>query len=573
VVPCESYDMANSSEDSDVGLFMSMAKPSSELPAPSESRPTAIRSSHLAVSTPSMSNQLASSFEHSSLGKSPQYQKQLNNVLDKQELPYAGPSNLDDYMAFDLYEQDPTQDFDFDCSSSRDLEDLRFNFEDMIVLPIRPKTAATDALIYGASPPSLPFDQFDLVDEHTYFTKLTDAVNSTKAKQEYATRHGPLWDCAWEMLVPKGLHPTYLNEAEFVSLVLSQGNDTTKWMDETIPILNRRTLQKAAAARSKLSQAGISPLEMTQEYLEAFEWMDKIEQDEFVKNLQKLQLQVSFHKQGLSLRMEDIDNVTPLAKEKDDLIGHSKTRLRNGVCILEQDAGSESDQSFMVETVSLDEFQEQFADASSKSRTSLSSSDTIEKFGASITWIGASKKLQADRVPHTANVGDTVGQRKESKDSAICFNPPISHVLKPTESYPNLGILSHPISPHQISSPLAQADSPSSTHAIISPQHSKQPSRSSSISPLHIAFSVVPEHIPGSESNTPRQRCTFSIDDSSSGEFSSAVVDSPGDSSSPGKRSWISKSASIGSLSRKFGFRKRLSMVFGSIGRAAGKSD
>ncbi|PQE24218.1 hypothetical protein CJF31_00002429 [Rutstroemia sp. NJR-2017a BVV2] len=564
--------MANSSEDSDVGLFMSMVKPSSKLPAPSESRPTAIGSSYLAISTPSMSNQPASNNEHSSLAKSRLYQTQLNDVLDKQELPYAGPSNLDDYMAFDLYEQDPTQDFEFDCSSNRDLEDFRFNFEDMIVLPIRPKTAATDALVYGATPPPLSFDQFDLVDEHTYFTQLTDAVNSTKAKEEYAARHGPLWDCAWEMLVPKGLHPAYLNEAEFVSLVLSQGNDTTKWMDETIPILNRRTLQKAAAARSKLSQAGISPLEMTQEYLEAFEWMDKIEQDEFVKNLQKLQLQVSFHKQGLSLRMEDIDSAIPLAKEKDELIGYSKTRLRNGVCIHEQDLGSESDQSFMVETVSLDEFQEQFADVSTKARISCSSTDTIEKFGASITWIGASKTLQADRIPHAANIGDTVGQRKESKDSGICFDPLISHVLKPTESYPNLAILSHPISPHHISSPLARPDSPSSTHAIISPHHSKQPSESSSISPSHIAFSPVPEHIPGSESTTPRQRCTFSIDDSSSGEFSSAVVDSPDASSSPGKRSWISKSASIGSLSRKFGFRKRLSMVFGSVGRAGGKS-
>ncbi|KAM3084266.1 hypothetical protein ACMFMF_001623 [Clarireedia jacksonii] len=567
--------MANSSEDSDPGLFMSMVKPSPELRVPVESRPTTVHSSYTAVSTPSAIEQLASINKHPSVKKSPMYKKELDNVLAKPELPGAEPWNLDEYMSFDLYEQDPTQDFAFDCSSSRAVEDFRFNFEDMIILPIRPKAVATDAFKYGATPPSLLFDHFDLVDEHTYFTQLTDAVNSTKARQEYAARKGPLWDCAWEMLVPKGLHPAYLTEAEFTSLVLSQGNDTTKWMDETIPILNRRTLQKAAAARSKLSIAGISPLEMTQEYLEAFEWMDKIEQDEFVKNLQKLQLQVSFHKQGLSFRMEDIDNVAPLAKEKDELIGHSKTRLRNGVCIHEKDLGSETDQSFMVETMSLDEFQEQFADTSSKPYTSRSSSETIDRFGASITWIGASKKLHADPIPHTAygtNVGVIVGQRKESKDSAICFDPPVSHVLKQTESYPNLATLNCHVSPNKTPSPLARPDSPSSTQAIISPHHSKQSSESFSISPSHIAFPFLPEHIPSSESNTPRQRCTFSTDESSSGDLSSVVVESLDDSSSPGKRSWISKSASIGSLSRKFGFRKRLSMVFGSIGKAAGKS-
>ncbi|ESZ98538.1 hypothetical protein SBOR_1070 [Sclerotinia borealis F-4128] len=266
------------------------------------------------------------------------------------------PTNYNDCMAFDLYEQDP--DMDFECEDynlRRQSSDFRLSFEDMIVLPIRLKIPSTS--VQFDTPPSADIDEFDYADQHAYFSRLTTAVNSDSAIHEYGTRKGPLWNCAWEMLVPKGLHPAYLTEIEFVELVLSQGNDTAKWMDVHIPTLHRRALQKAASARQKLTNAGISPFELTQEYLESFEWMDKIEQDNFVKTMQKLQLQVAFQKEGLSMRIEDIDNTTFVDEEK--LIGKSHTKLVDGCCI-PRDHSSEVDESFMVDQMSLSEFEDQF---------------------------------------------------------------------------------------------------------------------------------------------------------------------------------------------------------------------
>ncbi|TGO64679.1 hypothetical protein BCON_0006g00820 [Botryotinia convoluta] len=279
-----------------------------------------------------------------------------SNVTKSVDAPTVGPPNHDDCMAFDLYEQDPDMVYgSSDYNLRRQSSDFRFNFEDMIVLPMRLKKPST--AIKFDTPSFTDIDEFDYADQHVYYSQLITTVNSNSAVHEYAVRKGPLWDCAWEILVPKGLHPTYLTEDEFVKLVLSQGNDTTKWMDTNIPILHRRALQKAGAARQKLSNAGISPFELTQEYLESFEWMDKIEQDNFIKTFQKLQLQVSFQKQGISMRIEDIDSIPSEDEEK--LIGKSHTKLVDGSCI-QQDCSSDVDDSFMVDKLSLEEFEKQF---------------------------------------------------------------------------------------------------------------------------------------------------------------------------------------------------------------------
>ncbi|KAF7884996.1 hypothetical protein EAF00_010814 [Botryotinia globosa] len=279
-----------------------------------------------------------------------------SNVTKSVDAPTVGPPNHDDCMAFDLYEQDPDMVYgSSDYNLRRQSSDFRLNFEDMIVLPMRLKTPSTAINLDAHS--FTDIDEFDYADQHVYYSQLITTVNSNSARHEYAVRKGPLWNCAWEILVPKGLHPTYLTEDEFVKLVLSQGNDTTKWMDTNIPILHRRALQKAGAARQKLSNAGISPFELTQEYLESFEWMDKIEQDNFVKTFQKLQLQVSFQKQGISMRIEDIDSIPYEDEEK--IIGKSHTKLVDGSCI-QQDFSSDVDDSFMVDKLSLDEFENQF---------------------------------------------------------------------------------------------------------------------------------------------------------------------------------------------------------------------
>ncbi|RAL61567.1 hypothetical protein DID88_009606 [Monilinia fructigena] len=251
------------------------------------------------------------------------------NIPQLMEGPTAGPSNYDECMAFDLYEQDP--DMDFDCEEynlRRQSSEFRLNFEDMIY-----------------------------------------------------TQRSAL-DSAWEMLIPKGLHPAYLTGDEFVKLVLSQGNDTAKWMDVNIPVLHRRALQKAAAARQKLSNAGISPFELTQEYLESFEWMDKIEQDNFIKTMQSLQLQVAFQKQGLSMRIEDIDNITPVDDEKN--IGKSDTKLVNGLCV-PGDGSYAADEAFMADQISLAEFEDQFWDDDFKQASALSSSVPTQQRTQSVT--------------------------------------------------------------------------------------------------------------------------------------------------------------------------------------------
>ncbi|KAM0162552.1 hypothetical protein ACHAQE_003692 [Botrytis cinerea] len=279
-----------------------------------------------------------------------------SSVTKSVDAPAVGPLNHDDCMAFDLYEQDPDMVYgSSDYNLRRQSSDFQLNFEDMIVLPMRLKKPST-AIEFETSP-FTDIDEFDYADQHVYYSQLITTVNSNSAVHEYAVRKGPLWDCAWEILVPKGLHPSYLTEDEFVKLVLSQGNDTTKWMDINIPILHRRALQKAGAARQKLSMAGISPFELTQEYLESFEWMDKIEQDNFIKTMQKLQLQVSFQKQGISMRIEDIDNFASEDEEK--LIGKSHTKLVDGSCI-QRDCSSDIDNSFMVDKLSLEEFENQF---------------------------------------------------------------------------------------------------------------------------------------------------------------------------------------------------------------------
>ncbi|KAB8303788.1 hypothetical protein EYC80_005166 [Monilinia laxa] len=296
------------------------------------------------------------------------------NVPQLMEAPTAGPSNYDDCMAFDLYEQDP--DMDFDCEEHnlrRESSEFRLNFEDMIVLPMRLKKPSP-FLEFGT--PVTAVDEFDFADQHVYYSRLITAVNSNSAINEYSTRKGPLWDSAWEMLIPKGLHPAYLTGDEFVKLVLSQGNDTAKWMDVNIPVLHRRALQKAAAARQKLSHAGISPFELTQEYLESFEWMDKIEQDNFIKTMQSLQLQVAFQKQGLSMRIEDIDNITPVDDEKS--IGKSHTKLVDGFCI-PRDGSHAADEAFMADQISLAEFEDQFWDDDFKQASTLSSSVPIQQ--------------------------------------------------------------------------------------------------------------------------------------------------------------------------------------------------
>ncbi|APA05986.1 predicted protein [Sclerotinia sclerotiorum 1980 UF-70] len=490
----------------------------------------------------------------------------------------ATPSNHDDCMAFDLYEQDPDTDFQCeDYNLRRQSSDFQFNSEDMIVLPIRLKKPFTSATF--DTPPSTEVDEFDYADQHVYYSQLITTVNSNSAVHEYSTRKGPLWDCAWEILVPKGLHPSYLTESEFVKLVLSQGNETTRWMDIHIPILHRRALQKAAAARQKLTNAGISPFELTQEYLEAFEWMDKIEQDNFVKTMQKLQLQVVFQKQGLSMRIEDVDDIAP--KDEEKLIGKSHTKLVDGSCIprdYSSDSDSDSDDSFMAEEITLEEFENQFwnndfkkAPASFGSmpiqETDQSPTEDDEAFiakclgalmGASSTDTDPSKQL----FEHSKNsqvLEDYIGAHQDTQSTQIP-----EKVRSRLDQFP----------PHEASSP--------STHTS-SYDLPKDPS-------THVVFSLQ-DPLPISPTRSAHPASSGHPSDSSSSHSSSS--DGSGGSGTPmtksgsngGQSQKSSKTegssisgmsgtgAKLGSISKKLGespksLKKKLSSVFGTIGRS-----
>ncbi|KAA8573594.1 hypothetical protein EYC84_005177 [Monilinia fructicola] len=235
----------------------------------------------------------------------------------------AVPQTMMVAWLFDLYEQDPDMDFDCEEYNLRRLSsEFRLNFEDMIVLPIRLKKPSP--FVEFDTPPATVVDEFDFADQH-----------------------------------PNG------------------------WMS-TFQYCTERALQKAAAARQKTHRRWyISPFELTQEYLESFEWMDKIEQDNFIKTMQSLQLQVAFQKQGLSMRIEDIDNTTPMDDEKN--IGKSHTKLVDGSCIPRDGSDDEAEESFMADQISLAEFEDQFWDDDYKQASAPSSSVPIQLEPQSLT--------------------------------------------------------------------------------------------------------------------------------------------------------------------------------------------
>ncbi|CAD6443338.1 8feac481-a386-4eab-8b4c-c86718993304-CDS [Sclerotinia trifoliorum] len=493
-----------------------------------------------------------------------------------QSLPPAvgqsgSPSNLDDCMAFDLYEQDPDTDFQCeDYNLRRQSSDFRFNFEDMIVLPIRLKKPFTSVTF--DTPPSTEVDEFDYADQHVYYSQLITTVNSNSAVHEYGTRKGPLWDCAWEILVPKGLHPSYLTEGEFVKLVLSQGNDTTTWMDIHIPILHRRALQKAAAARQKLTNAGISPFELTQEYLEAFEWMDKIEQDNFVKTMQKLQLQVAFQKQGLSMRIEDIDDFAP--KDEEKLIGKSHTKLVDGSCI-PRDYSSDSDESYMAEEITLEEFENQFRDNDFKKAPASLGSTPIQNTDQPPTDDNEAFIAKCLGALMGASSTDTDPSKQifeHSKNSQVLEDSIDVHQV--TQIHGNVRLRLAQCPQHEASSPcthISSHDPPKDPNTRVvfslqdppplSPTRSARPASASHPSDSSSSYGSSLDGSGGSGAYMTKSRSNGGQSQKSSKTEGSGMSGMSG------------TSAKLGSISKKLGespksLKKKLSSVFGTIGRS-----
>ncbi|KAF7868328.1 hypothetical protein EAF04_004860 [Stromatinia cepivora] len=483
----------------------------------------------------------------------------------------APPSNHDDCMAFDLYEQDPDTDFQCeDYNLRRQSSDFRFNFEDMIVLPIRLKKPFTSVTF--DTPPSTEVDEFDYADQHVYYSQLITTVNSNSAVHEYGTRKGPLWDCAWEILVPKGLHPSYLTEGEFVKLVLSQGNDTTKWMDVHIPILHRRALQKAAAARQKLTNAGISPFELTQEYLEAFEWMDKIEQDNFVKTMQKLQLQVAFQKQGLSMRIEDIDDITP--KDEEKLIGKSHTKLVDGSCI-PRDCSSDFDESFMEEKLSLEEFENQFWDDDFRKVPAPFSNMPTQETNQSPTDDNEAsivKCLEALMGTSSTDTGPSKQLFEHSKNSQVLEDS--TDVHQDTQNTHILGNVHSRLAqppPLEASSPCTHTSS-----YVLPPKDPKTRVIFSLQDPPPLSPTRSSRSAAGGYPSDSSSSCGSTLEGSGSGSpmTKNRSSGSQSQKSSKTEGSGMSgTSAKLGSIGKKLGespksLKKKLSSVFGTIGRS-----
>jgi len=195
--------------------------------------------------------------------------------------------------------------------------------------------------------------RLDLKDEQEYFAKLIDSVNSLQARQQFASRRGPLWESAIVMLESRYVHPQHLTEAEFVQLVLSQGNDTSKWMAENMKQISHRAVERLNRGYQKLRTAGISPTEIPEHHMHLFEWMEDWEQEEFINVAKRLQIWVMLEQEGFK-GIEKVENFLELADPRlNRSIKSSKEDLEawafDRICIEEPVESPVQDGSFNTE--------------------------------------------------------------------------------------------------------------------------------------------------------------------------------------------------------------------------------
>lgn len=141
---------------------------------------------------------------------------------------------------------------------------------------------------------------YDTVEPHSPLTndsretpQLTDSSNSplsaasnttpNLARQQYKAREGVLWESAKTLLEDSFIYPAHLTEAEFETLVCNNACGMKAWINENLPRLIHRAVGQWFTANQKLRSAGISPSNLSEEFLDVFEWMTSAEQDFFTE--------------------------------------------------------------------------------------------------------------------------------------------------------------------------------------------------------------------------------------------------------------------------------------------------
>jgi hypothetical protein len=131
-----------------------------------------------------------------------------------------------------------------------------------------------------------------------YFSIETDPVDCVEheswamACQDYTIQNGIFWDKACLLLEEHFLHPSNLSQREFASLVCARYEDITKWLHQNLSPIVHRTVARWTEANSMLIEAGISPCELRDKFLDEFEYMNHAERMEFIQTYKLIESRV-----------------------------------------------------------------------------------------------------------------------------------------------------------------------------------------------------------------------------------------------------------------------------------------
>ncbi|RDL38421.1 uncharacterized protein BP5553_02761 [Venustampulla echinocandica] len=148
-------------------------------------------------------------------------------------------------------------------------------------------------------------DSFKVVDD-----PIPDPLT---AAQQYRTQQGSFWESVKRVLATSFLHPANLTETEFVSLVCTHGEQKPAWFEKNRLRVAHRAVNQWVTAHKTLINAGIPPRELRGRLLDAFEWMDKTEQNMFIHSYKLLQRHILMDAASLNLTYAEQEKFLSLA--------------------------------------------------------------------------------------------------------------------------------------------------------------------------------------------------------------------------------------------------------------------
>ncbi|KAH6670061.1 hypothetical protein B0J14DRAFT_110761 [Halenospora varia] len=145
------------------------------------------------------------------------------------------------------------------------------------------------------------------------FAKPSETDRSKLARQQYKAREGVLWGSAKTLLEESFIYPAHLTEAEFETLVCSNSREVKAWINANLPRLIHRAVGQWFRANQKLRSAGISPSDLSETFLDVFEWMISAEQDFFIQNYKKIDQQAFKGNEALRLTARQREKLMVMA--------------------------------------------------------------------------------------------------------------------------------------------------------------------------------------------------------------------------------------------------------------------